>query len=161
MDCTIHNNQEECLKIERRRCLSEGISSERYESCMIKLSKTIQQNGTEFCYNHYQDMTVWRDNYGPSKLGYWLRLHNCFDISGVPRARQYCLDYKDHEDSWGDDNLYNCYLKYHVEFSKEYCDKRFSGADQKYLLMQCYGVKGVQKGEEFCTSNFDASTELP
>ena len=125
---------------------------------MINLSGKIQTNGTEFCSDHYQNMTIWKDNYGPSKLGYWLRKHNCYQLSGVPKGRRYCQDYRNIEDSWGDDNLFDCYQKHNVEFSQEYCDKKFS--NNKIQLMQCYGTKGVSKGEEFCTSNFNEVTEL-
>lgn len=157
MECKVQGDPTQCHRIEQRRCVSEGYNTERYEQCMINLSNQVQTNGTEFCSNHYLNMTVWKDNYGPSKLGYWLRKHNCFEISGVPKGKRYCQDYKAVEDSWGTDNLFTCYLRNKVEFSQEYCDTKHS--EDKYSLMQCYGTKGVKKGEEFCTSNFDAVAE--
>jgi hypothetical protein len=88
---------------------------------------------------------------------YYLRMHNCYEMSGVPKGRAYCTDYFLHEDSWSFSNLYQCYTKYSVDFAKEFCDNNFP--DNKYLLMQCYGQRDVPKGEEFCLS-LDEDPEL-
>ena len=126
--------------------------------CMIQLQRSLNLNSTQFCEGHYQDLTLWTDNVSPSKLQYYLRLHNCFLNTGVPLGRSYCRDYGDHEDSWGLENLYNCYTKHHVDFGKEYCDQKYF--EDKLLLMQCYGTKNVAKGEQFCLQNFDPVENL-
>jgi hypothetical protein len=78
-------------------------------------------------------------------------------MAGVPKGREYCADYFHIEDSWGITDLFECFSRYTVEFGKEFCDYKF--ADDKVLLMQCYAIKNVARGIEFCNSNFDYKTE--
>jgi hypothetical protein len=59
-------------------------------------------NSTEFCVDHYQNNPqLWVDANSPDFLFYWLRMHNCYLNTGVPYGRQYCVDYRDHDSSWG------------------------------------------------------------
>ena len=54
-------------------------------------------------------------------------------MAGVPKGREYCQEYFEHEDSWGKEQLYDCFKKHNVDFDKEYCDDMFPlGSD---LLM--------------------------
>jgi hypothetical protein len=88
----------------------------------------------------------------PSYLQFYLRKHNCYSESGMARGREYCQDYMDHEDSWGQDDLFRCFQRYNVNFGKQFCDSKFTaGVD----LMKCYSDRKVPRGEEFCISNFD------
>jgi hypothetical protein len=135
--CKIYGDEEQCKLFQELRCTYKGTDTENYEECMIQVNEGLQQNATQFCENHYQDFTIWKDNQGPTKIMYYLRMHNCYEMSGVPKGRAYCLDYFLHEDSWSFSNLYQCYTKYSVDFAKEFCDNNFP--DNKYLLMQCYG----------------------
>jgi hypothetical protein len=75
----------------------------------------------------------------------------------MPKGRLYCQEYFENEDSWGINDLYECFSKYNVDFGKEFCDSKFS--DDKVMLMQCYAGKSVERGEEFCVANFDKKTE--
>ena len=74
-------------------------------------------------------------------------------MAGQKKGKEYCNDYFAHEDSWGQNELFECFTKYNVDFGKEFCDARFSS--NKVLLMQCYSGRNVEKGVEFCDSNFD------
>ena len=107
---------------------------------MIKLTG----DRVEFCKSHYKDETIWIDNLSQEYLQYYLRKHNCLAMAGLPKGKEYCEDYYTHEDSWGKDDLFQCFTKYNIDFAKEFCDDRFS--KDKFLLMQCYATKNVQRG---------------
>ena len=128
LSCLIYKDPLSCLSLEQSKCNFLDLRSEQYELCMIRLDTL------DFCSTHYRNSSLWTDTLSPSYLQYYLRLHNCYDLSGVPRGQQYCRDYYAHEDSWSREDLYNCYISYGVEFGKEYCDHKF-GQDEKELLM--------------------------
>jgi hypothetical protein len=46
-----------------------------------------------------------------------------------------------------------------VKFGKEYCDYKIPSKD-RFLLMQCYAGREVEKGQEFCDSNFNKKLEV-
>ena len=90
-------------------------------------------------------------------LPHHLRKHNCYSMTGLPLGLLYCQDMMEYNDAWGRKDLFECFTKYQVPFDKAYCDDKFG--DNKYLLMQCYASKNVERGEEFCVTNFDPKTE--
>ena len=66
MKCKIANDEAECKKIEQRRCSAKGEITQAYETCMISMNVKLQQNGTEFCVNHYnQDTARWNNSMDP------------------------------------------------------------------------------------------------
>ena len=121
--CILMNDPHECLKIEVTRCELKGKNSEVYERCMIELNK---DSPVEFCKAHYLEESLWTDSLSPNYLQYYLRKHNCLQMAGQPKGKEYCIDYYTHEDSWAQENLFQCYTQYSVEFGKEFCDSTFS-----------------------------------
>ena len=79
-------------------------------------------------------------------------------MAGLPRGHEYCLDYYTHQESWGQEDLFKCNVRHHVDFGKEFCDSKFS--NDKILLMQCYAARNVDRGKEFCNSNFDPEKDV-
>ena len=110
--CKVFGDTEECQKIEIKRCELKGKTSEAYEVCMLALG--VEKNGTVFCENHYATADLWVDNLSPNYLMFYLRKHNCFALSGLPKGKSYCQDYFDHEDSWDLQQKFDCYSRNNV-----------------------------------------------
>jgi hypothetical protein len=130
MKCKIANDQTECKKIEKLRCLAKGEITQAYEVCSISMSLKLQQNATEFCVNHYNTPGIWKDEMDPRFVLYHQRKYDCFEISGVPKGRQYCLDMRTYSEGWTRESLFNCYRKYSVDFAAEYCDSLFMSSGE-------------------------------
>ena len=158
MRCKIMGDEEECRKIEQRRCLSKGNTTEAYEVCMITMLNKEEVNSTRFCVDHYNFKNIWVDQLSPKYLMYYKRMHNCLRFSGIPLGRDYCQDMFIYSDGWSKKNLFNCYRKHQVEFGKEYCEYLFAAGGSKdkndQALLQCFGTKGLEKGEEYCEITF-------
>jgi hypothetical protein len=65
MKCKIANDEAECKKIEKLRCLAKGETTQAFENCMIVMNQKLQQNATEFCVNHYNTPNIWKDEMDP------------------------------------------------------------------------------------------------
>lgn len=150
MMCKIEGDEEQCRKIEERRCLSKGNLTEAYDICMIKLLKREDGDPEQFCRDHYGFSAIWVDSLSPKYLMYYKRMHNCLRLAGIPLGKTYCDDLFAHSEGWTQESLFSCYRKHKVEFGKQYCNFLFSGEDQSQQLLQCLGQKGLEKGEEYC-----------
>ena len=130
MKCKVANDESECKKIEELRCLAKGQITQAYEKCMINMNTLLQQNATEFCVNHYSTEYLWKDEMNPEYALFHQRKHDCYEFTGVPKGRQYCLDMQEYNVGWTQENLFNCYRKYSVDFATEYCDSLFMGTGE-------------------------------
>ena len=159
MKCKINNDQEECLQIEKRRCESEDKTTAAYEDCMITLfDKQENKNSSAFCERHYdEDSKLWVGALSPTLEFFHRRKHACYEKTGIPLGRQYCLDLEEYA-GWTKELLFECYRKHRVEFSKEYCDYMFKGNNRQ--LIQCYGTQGVKKDEAYCNAAFSEENQI-
>ena len=113
MKCKIFFDEESCTEIETRKCLANGHTSIKYELCMIALTERLNQNTTQFCVNHYNNLPIWTEKVDPKYLQYSLRKHLCYFNTGVPYGREYCDDYFDKSDG-----KCHIYLSTECEFCK-------------------------------------------
>ena len=81
-------------------------------------------------------MQLWSGDKSPDALLYYEMKYDCLLTSGVKRGRDFCTDINSHTANSTTEDLFNCYRKYGVEYSEEYCD--YEAGDDDDDLIKCY-----------------------
>ena len=147
MACRLRNDPAQCHNSQERLCISKGINTLEYHQCILTLLES-EKNATSekdrasnFCYEHYGEMLLWTGDKSPEELLYYEMKYGCLKTSGVKHGRDYCRDINRHTENSTTEHLFNCYRKYGVEYSEEYCDYENGGNDDE--LIKCYEAKDV------------------
>jgi hypothetical protein len=130
---------------------------------MISIYTLLKSNASNFCINHYLNYDVFKDNLDPKYAMYYQRKYSCLEATGIPKGREYCQAIFDKTEGWKTENLFSCYRKNQVDYSKDYCNWKFNitaaaaisteeETDMKKELVRCYGNKGVKIDKAICES---------
>lgn len=87
-------NDQDCVKVDYKKCQTMEVTSVEFEQCMIKVlnvgqGRRLSAETDKFCTDHYNDKSIWTGDLSPSTEAFYNRKYAC---NNTPKGKDYCLE---------------------------------------------------------------------